>query len=231
MYYTLTALGVKVPTRVKRTLTTLQIIQFVFGASYAFAHLFVAYTIPVKVPYMFSLGDMTSVASAAVADVSSVVSAATATVSAGTGSWLKKLAFRAAGREGLAENVVNEQGETFGVDAVHAARDLKAREEIRYRDELRWVHCTDTSGQAFAILLNCIYLAPLTWLFARFFVRSYMHRIEHQGSSTTRPHLVEQSARDAYKGLARQVEEAVSDMHGSGEPLTDSAHRFKSSKA
>ena len=125
---------------------------------------------------------------------------------------LKKVAFRAAGREGLAENVVNDQGETFGIDAIHAASDMKARTETRYRDELQWIHCTDTSGQTFAILLNCLYLAPLTWLFVQFFIESYNRRMERRRSST--PQTIEQSALDAFKGVARQTMEAVGDVQG-----------------
>ena len=203
------------PTQVKKVLTTMQIIQFVIGASFAFAHLFIAYTIPVSVPYTFSLADLTSIASAVTADAASVVSVATATASAGVGSWMKKLAFRAAGREGLAENVVNEQGETFGIDALRAAEDLKAREEIRYRDDLQWIHCTDTSGQVFAILLNCMYLAPLTFLFVKFFIRAYSQRLERRRSSTA--YNIEQSAKDAFHSVAKQAVDAIGDMHGSGE--------------
>lgn len=217
-YYTLTALSIKVPTRAKKVLTTLQIAQFIVGASFAFGHLFLAYTIPVSVPYTFSLADLTTITSTITADASSVASIATATASAAFPSWLKKLAFRAAGREGLAENVVNEQGETFGVDAIHAAEDMRAREEIRYRNELHWVHCTDTSGQAFAILLNCMYLAPLTFLFVKFFVRAYSKRLERRRSSTA--YNIEQSAKDAFHGVAREAVDAIGDMHGSGDGET-----------
>jgi hypothetical protein len=193
----------------------MQIIQFLIGASFAFAHLFIAYQIPVSVPYTFSLADLTSVASVVTTDAASAASTATVTAAAGVASWIKKLAFRAAGREGLAENVVNDQGETFGIDAVHAAEDLKAREEIRYRDELQWIHCTDTSGQAFAILLNCMYLAPLTFLFVKFFIRAYSKRLERRRSSTA--YNVEQSAKDAFHGVARQAVDAIGDMHGTGD--------------
>ena len=228
-YYTLTALSIKVPTGVKKVLTTMQIVQFIIGASFAFAHLFIAYTVPVSVPYTFSLADLTSVASAVTTDAASAVSVATATASAGVASWIKKLAFRAAGREGLAENVVNEQGETFGIDAVHAAEDLKTREEIRYRDELQWIHCTDTSGQVFAILLNCTYLAPLTFLFVKFFIRAYSKRLERRRSSTA--YNVEQSAKDAFHGVARQAVDAIGSMHGVGDGETISTEEaIESSK-
>ena len=133
--------------------------QFVFGTSYAVAHLFVAYSIPVSVPYVF-IHNISSALPKVTSTVSSAIVSATAT--AGIGSWLKKAALRAAGEEGLAENVRNRQGETFGIDAIHAADVEKAQEEIRYRLEYQTIRCLDTSGEAFAILLNALYLAPLT---------------------------------------------------------------------
>ncbi|KAK3953353.1 GNS1/SUR4 family-domain-containing protein [Pseudoneurospora amorphoporcata] len=48
-YYTVTALNIRVPTPIKRSLTTMQITQFLVGASYAIVHSFVSYTIPVVV--------------------------------------------------------------------------------------------------------------------------------------------------------------------------------------
>lgn len=133
--------------------------QFVFGTSYAVAHLFVAYSIPVSVPYVF-IHNISSAIPKVTSTVSSAIISATAT--AGVGSWLKKAALRAAGEEGLAENVRNRQGETFGIDAIHAADVEKAQEEIRYRLEYQTIRCLDTSGEVFAILINALYLAPLT---------------------------------------------------------------------
>ena len=140
-------------------MTSLQIVQIIFGASYALAHLFVAYDIPVSVPYLF-IHNLSSALPSAASSASSAVASATAT--AGLSSWLKKAALRAAGEEGLAMNVRNDQGEAFGIDAIHAAESEKSQEEIRYRMEYQTVSCLDTSGQAFAILLNILYLAPLT---------------------------------------------------------------------
>lgn len=162
-------------------------------------------------PYTYSF---TEIASDLASEVSSAASIATASASAGLGSWLKKIAFRAAGEEGLAENVRNEQGKPFGIDAIHAAKDLRTREEIRYRDELRMIHCTDTSGQIFAILFNCFYLAPLTWLFVRFFIRSYTKREVHQGKSSTR-HLIEESGKDAAKAVKRELDQTLDETPGS----------------
>jgi len=76
-YYTLTALGVRVPLVVKRTLTTLQISQFVVGISFAGAHLFLSYTVPVSVPYSF----ISSIPTAVSAASSAVGSAATSIAS------------------------------------------------------------------------------------------------------------------------------------------------------
>lgn len=130
-----------------------------FGASYAVSHLFIVYSIPVSVPYL-SIHNLSSALPKVTSSVSSAVASATAT--AGLGSWLKKAALRAAGEEGLAENVRNRQGETFGIDAIHAADVEKAQEEIKYKVEYQTIRCIDTSGEAFAILLNAVYLAPLT---------------------------------------------------------------------
>jgi GNS1/SUR4 family len=198
----------------------------------------VAYKVPVSVPYLYHLGSAVSaVASDVPSHARSVTSSVVATASAGSGAWLKKVALRAAGREGLAENVLNDRGEKFGVDAVHIVEDFIAREETRYKDELQWTHCLDTSGQVFAILLNCMYLAPLTWLFVRFFITAYLRRVERRRSSTAgeRAQAARQSFQDASKGFARKVDEmhAVGDQSGeapesfSREQLKDGAKPVK----
>ena len=210
----------RVPKSVKQALTTVQIMQFVVGASYAFAHLFVAYKVPVSVPYLYHLGNVvSSVASAARSDAVSATSSVIASASAPASAWLKKLALRAAGREALAENVPNDRGQTFGVDAVHIVEDFISRDETRFRDELQWTHCLDTSGQVFAILLNCMYLAPLTWLFVRFFITAYLKRVERRRSSTSseKAQAARQSLQDASKDFTRKVAEAVDEMHGHGQ--------------
>jgi hypothetical protein len=46
-YYTVTAFNVRVPVFIKRTMTTMQITQFLVGASCAMVHSFISYTIPV----------------------------------------------------------------------------------------------------------------------------------------------------------------------------------------
>lgn len=210
-YYTLTALSYRVPTTMKRTLTTLQISQFVVGASFAAAHLFVAYDIPVQAAYLFTSENLSSALPVAASTISSAI--ASATVSGEMASYLKKIVLRAAGAEGIAENVLNEQGKSFGSDAVHAVEHAKAREEIRYMLTHQTIHCTDTSGQAFAIWLNVIYLLPLTGLFVRFFIKSYLKRTQAGEPKQSRP-TVEKASKDAWKGIGREVYDAVSDMHG-----------------
>lgn len=208
----------------KQSLTTIQITQFVVGAGFAFAHLFVAYQIPIDVPYVFRIKEVVQNAATAIkSDASSALSVATATASADLGSWLKKLALRAAGREGLAENVENQYGHTFGIDAYHAAEDYIYREEVRHRNDHQWVHCLDTSGQTFAIYLNIFYLAPLTWLFLRFFIKSYLERTDERRRSLahSRASIASQSLADARKGVSRRLSEAFEDYQGANGDLNE----------
>lgn len=101
-YYTLTALSIHIPKSIKQSLTTLQIMQFLFGGSFAFINLFISYSSPTV--------------------------------------------FKTITEDGKNQLVFGE----------------------------REVTCIGTSGEAFAVLLNVAYLLPLTWLFARFFVKSYL---------------------------------------------------------
>lgn len=203
----------------------MQITQFVVGASYAFLHLFVAYQIPVGVPYLFHLGGVASkIVSEAPTEITSTIASAI-TSGADYRAWLKKVALRGAGYEGLAENVLNEKGKPFGVDAVHIIGDAIRREETRYRDELQWVHCLDTSGQVFAILLNCLYLAPLTWLFLQFFITSYLKQVERRRSRSASDAAIaaRNSFLDASKGVSRRLSQAVQEMHSVSEDIGDDA--------
>lgn len=174
-------LNVRVPIALKRLLTTLQIAQFVWGASYAAAHLFIKYDVPIATPYQVA-----SVVKAAVSSVSSAASAASSTASqviespAASGTLLalaKKLILRAVGEEGIAEKVTNRQGEPLNEVIQEQIQAFNERTEPTYetkwRTEMTKVNCIDTSGEAFAIYLNLFYLAPLTFLFGRFFVRAY----------------------------------------------------------
>ena len=214
-YYTLSALTIKVPRAMKQTLTTLQIVQIVFGGTYAFAHLFIAYDIPLEKPYLY-VHNLSTALPSTMSTISSAVSStfASATATAGLGSWLKKVALRAAGEEGLAENVRNYQGETFGIDAVHAAQMEKAQQEVRYKWETQTVHCLDTSGEAFAILLNLVYLAPLAGLFIRYFTRSYLNRAKSEPPKPSQQENIVESSKDAVKDVEREIREAMAGKQG-----------------
>jgi hypothetical protein len=214
-YYTVSAFGVRVPQSIKRTLTTMQITQFLVGVVFASIHLFISYTVPVAVPYTIN-----EVVSSTISSVSSVTSTATssAAIASATGAavaFLKKLVYRAAGEEGLAENI-NHSG--YNALAAHAPAGFArhhghAQHPIKntvtrtiYRTEYQTVPCIDTSGQAFAVYLNLIYLAPLTGLFMRFFVKSYLRRTSANTKHTTKKDAITKSGRDAIHGVDREIE-------------------------
>lgn len=162
----------------------MQIAQFLWGASYAAAHLFVQYDVPIATPYQIAVTIQNAVSS-----VSSAASAASSTVSvviespAASGTLIalaKKLLLRAVGEEGIAERVTNSRGDHITPHIEEKIEQFNEKTQQQY--ETRWrtdwtkVNCIDTSGEAFAIYLNLLYLAPLTFLFARFFVKAYTGR-------------------------------------------------------
>ena len=217
----------------KRTLTSLQIAQIVFGGSYALAHLFVSYDIPIEMPYLYAHNLSTALPSTASTISSAVSSAFTSAATAGIGNWLKKAALRAAGEEGLAENVRNYQGETFGIDAIHAADVEKAQQEIRYRMGTQRVHCLDTSGEVFAILLNLIYLAPLATLFIRYFSRSYLNRVNKSDRpKPSRQENFKASSKDAANEMEWEIQEAMSGKQGgTTEPPPETKAKIEKAKS
>lgn len=159
-YYTIAALGFRVPQPVKRSLTTMQIAQFVIGVNFAAIHLFASYTVPVSTPYTLVHTVTSAAAEAASAVSASATSVAAAASATGFGAIFKKMLFRAAGEEGLAENVRDDSGHLFGREVTNNVHHT--REEIRWRNEYVKVPCIDTTGQSFAVWLNVIYLLPLT---------------------------------------------------------------------
>ena len=207
----------------KRALTTLQIAQFVVGASYALAHLFVAYRIPVETPYVLYRNLSTALPTLASTASAAATSAAQAFRGGDTSDWLRKLALRAAGVEGLAEHARNHAGEPFGIDGAKLQQAEQRLEEVRFRSEYATVPCIDTSGQAFAILLNVMYLAQLTGLFVRFFLKAYSKRAradpraQRGGAQKAawKPEIVAPSAGDAAKKVNSAVLHAMSSDRGS----------------
>ena len=192
----------------------MQIAQFVVGASFAAAHLFISYTIPVSTPYtLFKTISSTASATSSVAS-SAISQAMIATATANVGAFLKKLAYRAAGEEGLAENVRNNQGQVFGPEAERVVEAIQ--QETKYRNEYQEVPCIDTTGQSFAIWLNIIYLLPLTALFVRFFIRSYTRRTSTYAKYPTQHHAFSKAGNGAVHGeiesLGKSAEDGVSNF-------------------
>ncbi|KAI7977556.1 hypothetical protein EIK77_000506 [Talaromyces pinophilus] len=215
-YYALTALHVRVPNAIKRSLTTMQITQFIFGTFAASSYMFVRYSIPVSVSRAVSWEHLQKAIPAAASAAESGIAAATA--SAGVVPWLKKFAFRAAGAEGIAENVLNAQGQHFGADALNAARYSQSKQQAGNAILYETIDCVDNSGQAFAIWLNVMYLLPLTYLFARFFVKSYLRRKEPaQQKAGTQIQQVEKAGLDALKGVSREIRRAALEQNGNGD--------------
>ncbi|KAH9898911.1 GNS1/SUR4 family-domain-containing protein [Xylariomycetidae sp. FL2044] len=201
-YYTITAFNIRVPTIIKRTLTSLQISQFIIGASCAMAHSFVSYLVPVqvKVPATEALTSSLAAATAA---------APTATAAGGILDSIKQSLF------GVAE--------AAGAGAVAAspeAAEAAQQSGFAYVTRFQKVDCISTSGATFAIWLNVVYLAPLTYLFVSFFITSYLRRSKAEGVRAktaaagdqqqnrrriSNVALAEKASWDAARGLEREV--------------------------
>lgn len=82
------------------------------------------------------------------------------------------------------------------------------------------ITCMDTTGQAFAIWLNVLYLLPLTYLFARFFVRSYLYRKDTGAARATSMNAAEKAGLDALKGVSREIQRSV-EMNGEASEATE----------
>ncbi|CAJ2506156.1 Uu.00g002860.m01.CDS01 [Anthostomella pinea] len=191
-YYTVTAFNVRVPNAIKRSLTSLQISQFIIGGSSAMVHSFISYLIPVQ-----SKVSTADAAAAASSIASAAHSSATAT---GFLDGLKHTFFGAA--EAAGAGVV-----------VSASGADPAQPDVSYVTRYQKIDCVTTSGETFAIWLNVFYLAPLTYLFASFFVTSYMRRSKAEvvraksGSKRRQSELAlaEKASWDAAKGVEREV--------------------------
>lgn len=135
----------------KRTLTTLQITQFVVGASYAMAHSFVSYTIPVVVTVAQQSTPATNATAAAGSRENLIGS-------------LKNLLLGAVAKADV----------QLGEPSASAPIASQAAPAVTYANKL--VPCVTTSSETFSIWLNVLYLAPLTYLFVKFFITSYIRR-------------------------------------------------------
>lgn len=196
-----------IPQALKRSLTTMQIIQFLVGATYATLHSFVSYTVTVQVPSIPAT--ISSISSSASVIATSAAAIATST---GVSNLIKKLLYRAVGEEGLAENV---NAPAFSNPAQSPTPSKHPRVGApyipKYTTEIRTIPCIDTSGQTFAIWLNVIYLTPLTFLFVRFFIKSYIRRTSgaaaagKKGGRKASFVAAERAGLDALKGVQREI--------------------------
>lgn len=184
----------------KRSLTSMQIAQFVAGCSMAASYLFIHYTVPFP-----------RTVSAAMSAASSALQANAAAATASDNGFvpeMKKLALRAAGAAGIAENVANEQPSATGVAAAAATKAAAAGvPDVDYR----MVSCLDTSGQGIAVCLNVMYLLPLTYLFVQFFIRSYLYSKDPGAGRPAPMNAAEKAGIDALKGVSREMHKAVND--------------------
>lgn len=88
------------------------------------------------------------------------------------------------------------------------------------------VHCLHSSGQGFAVWLNVSYLLPLTFLFLRFFVRSYLYRKEPSAPQPTHIHAAEKAGIDALRGVSREIQKSV-EVNGETSEATEDESAIK----
>lgn len=194
-YYTVTAFSIRVPVFIKRSLTSMQITQFLVGASLAMCHSFVYYFAP-------------AIAASASPSTPAAASASARALLFGSGA--------DSGRR--VKTVVGDRDETYVSQP-----------------------CIVSSGETFAIWLNVVYLAPLTYLFVSFFIASYVKRsnaankFAGKGAAARRLSnvnvdvaLAEKAGWDAARGLEREVyggERMV--RSGESSPVRDEAKRTR----
>jgi hypothetical protein len=179
----------------------MQITQFLVGVAYASLHSFITYRVPVQI-YNSPIAHITS----------AVESMATEAAASGVGALAKKILLRAADQEGLAEKI--EVISSTAISAAAAASASAAQERAAdphaapggYHTEYVQKSCLDSSGQTFAVWLNVFYLTPLTFLFVRFFVKSYLRR---GAQANKKGGKIEKSGKDALKGVRRELDESV----------------------
>ncbi|KAJ0118325.1 gns1 sur4 family protein [Diaporthe amygdali] len=195
-YYTLSAFSIRVPVFIKRTLTSLQITQFLVGASYAMIHSFVSYSIPMA----------TTVVQGAAAPAASSVDADTEPASGP--AFLDSLKQIVLGVASKVTTSVAEQAASAEANA--EPEQSTTTQETVYTQEV--VPCINTTGQTFAIWLNVLYLAPLTYLFVKFFITSYLRRSsagsaqgKGKGSRESQVAVAEKAGWDAAQSIQQEV--------------------------
>lgn len=173
-------------------------------------HSFVSYTVPVATKAI-----KTATADAALT-TATPAAADSATPSASNPALLdniKQLFLGVASKvtNAAATGVITDETTTAEANAGH---QFTAVEETVYEEQL--VPCIVTTGQTFAIWLNVLYLAPLTYLFVKFFITSYLRRsgAESARKDKTRRESQVSVAEKAGWDAARHIE---AEVYGTGE--------------
>ena len=190
----------------------MQIMQFVVGVVYATFHLFISYTAPVSVPVTVKNTLSSAVESGlSNTDVSGFVSV------------LKKFALYAAGTPGIAYKTMSQSGNNYTMEYTSASTGTG---HTRYRQTYQMTNCLDTDGESFGIWLNVTYLFPLTALFVRFFVKSYVLGQTGKSQTTAKPRRVSQSAVDAARETTKTLENLgeVVEEDQNGEDVPNRGH-------
>lgn len=79
--------------------------------------------------------------------------------------------------------------------------------------------CIVNAGETFAIWLNVLYLAPLTYLFVSFFIASYVKRANKATSGQDNVALAEKAGWDAARGVEREIYNGEIMVNGHGSPV------------
>ena len=202
-YYTLTAFSIRVPVAVKRTLTSLQITQFLVGASLAMVHSFLSYVAPVTTT--LAAGAKSTSAAAAVAPSDNTIDN------------LKKLILGAVGVASDAGAAAAKPAEALAATGLTTSTVYKVQP------------CIVTSNETFAIWLNVLYLAPLTYLFVSFFIASYVKRSSANAKMLTgktnrrlsNVAVAEKAGWDAARGIEREVYGGENMVNGNAQAIQE----------
>lgn len=206
----------------KRTLTSMQITQFVVGATFAMVHSFVTYVAPITSTHV--------VAEDAPVTKSAPIDYILPTAVSALDS-LKNLIFGSG-------NAANEAAAAAAAAASPSAQQQKMTTVTQTRQLAQ--PCIVTSGETFAIWLNVLYLAPLTYLFVSFFIASYVKRstaaqklngkaARDMGDEVT---LAEKAGWEAARNVEREVYggEQMLDGHASASASTSTSPKAKTTK-
>jgi hypothetical protein len=181
---------------IKRSLTSLQITQFLVGASYAMIHSFVSYSVPVSKTIT---QDATAPVAISVDANDSVPSSAPAFLDN-----LKQMVL------GMASKVTTSAAAQSTSAEANLEPEQSTTTQQVYTQEI--VPCINTTGQTFAIWLNVLYLAPLTYLFVKFFITSYLRRSnatsargKGKGARESQVTVAEKAGWDAAQSIQQEV--------------------------